>query len=150
MRLVVQRVKEASCTVDGEITGSIGKGFMVLVGIGLDDDRDIAEKMAVKLSKLRVFEDENEKMNLNLYDVNGSVLSISQFTLYADASRGNRPSFTSAMKGEEAKALYEHFNECLRQLGLQVESGIFGADMAVKLWNDGPVTIILDSKEICK
>ena len=106
------------------------------------------EKMAAKLAKLRVFEDENEKMNLSLYDVGGDILSISQFTLYADASRGNRPSFTSAMKGEEAKALYEYFNECLRKLDLKVETGIFGADMAVKLWNDGPVTIILDSKEL--
>ncbi|MBR2577902.1 MAG: D-tyrosyl-tRNA(Tyr) deacylase [Erysipelotrichaceae bacterium] len=148
MRLVVQRVREASCTVEDRITGSIGKGFMVLVGIGLDDDKAVAEKMAAKLAKLRVFEDENEKMNLSLYDVGGDILSISQFTLYADASKGNRPSFTSAMKGEEAKALYEYFNECLRKLDLRVETGIFGADMAVRLWNDGPVTIILDSKEL--
>ena len=148
MRLVVQRVREASCTVEDRITGSIGKGFMVLVGIGLDDDKAVAEKMAAKLAKLRVFEDENEKMNLSLYDVGGDILSIPQFTLYADASKGNRPSFTSAMKGEEAKALYEYFNECLRKLDLRVETGIFGADMAVRLWNDGPVTIILDSKEL--
>ena len=148
MRLVVQRVREASCTVEDRITGSIGKGFMVLVGIGLDDDKAVAEKMAAKLAKLRVFEDENERMNLSLYDVGGDILSISQFTLYADASKGNRPSFTSAMKGEEAKALYEYFNECLRKLDLRVETGIFGADMAVRLWNDGPVTIILDSKEL--
>ena len=150
MKLVVQRVKEASCTVEGKITGSIGTGFMVLVGIGLDDDKKTAEKMAAKLSKLRVFEDENEKMNLSLYDVGGSVLSISQFTLYADASGGNRPSFTNAMKGEEANGLYEYFNECLRELGLKVETGIFGADMAIRLWNDGPVTVILDSKELFK
>ena len=150
MRLVVQRVKEASCTVDSKITGQIKQGFMVLVGIGLDDNKDIVEKMAVKLSKLRVFEDENQKMNLGIFDINGSILSISQFTLYADCSRGNRPSFTNAMSGQEANALYEYFNECLNNLGLHVEKGIFGADMAIKLWNDGPVTIIMDSKEIIK
>ena len=150
MRLVVQRVKEASCTVDSKITGQIKQGFMVLVGIGLDDNKDIVEKMAVKLSKLRVFEDENQKMNLGIFDINGSILSISQFTLYADCSRGNRPSFTNAMSGQEANALYEYFNKCLNDLGLHVEKGIFGADMAIKLWNDGPVTIIMDSKEIIK
>jgi len=148
MRLVVQRVKEASCTVDGKLTGKINQGFMVLVGIGLGDTKEIIEKMANKLSKLRVFEDENYKMNLSLYDVGGDVLSISQFTLYADASKGNRPSFNLAMKGEEAKELYDYFNSVLRSLDLKVETGIFGADMAIKLWNDGPVTIILDSKEI--
>lgn len=150
MRLVIQRVKSASCTVDNKITGQIGKGFMVLVGIGLDDNKEIVEKMALKLSKLRVFEDENQKMNLSLYDVGGDVLSISQFTLYADASSGNRPSFINAMKGVEAKELYEHFNSCLENLNLKVETGIFGADMAIELINDGPVTIILDSKELIK
>ena len=150
MKLVVQRVKEASCTIEGKVTGSIGTGFMVLVGIGLEDNRDIVKKMAAKLSKLRVFEDDNEKMNLSLYDVKGDILSISQFTLYADASGGNRPSFVNAMKGEEAKELYEYFNDCLRELDLKVETGIFGADMAIRLWNDGPVTIILDSKELFK
>lgn len=148
MKLVVQRVKEASCTVDEIVTGKIDRGFMVLVGIGVDDNKEIVEKMANKLSKLRVFEDENEKMNLSLYDINGSILSISQFTLMADASRGNRPSFTNAMRGEDAKKLYEYFNECLESLNIKVEKGIFGADMAIKLWNDGPVTIVLDSKEI--
>ena len=150
MKLVVQRVKSASCTVDNKITGSIGKGFMALVGIGLDDKKEIVEKMAVKLSKLRVFEDDNQKMNLSLYDVGGDILSISQFTLYADASGGNRPSFTNARKGEEAKELYDYFNECLRNLDIKVEEGIFGADMAIELINDGPVTIILDSKELIK
>ena len=150
MKLVVQRVKEASCTIEGKVTGSIGTGFMVLVGIGLEDNRDIVKKMAAKLSKLRVFEDENEKMNLSLYDVKGDILSISQFTLYADAGGGNRPSFVNAMKGKEAKELYEYFNDCLRELNLKVETGIFGADMAIRLWNDGPVTIILDSKELFK
>lgn len=150
MKLVVQRVKSASCTVDNKIVGQITKGFMVLVGIGLDDNKEIVEKMAIKLSKLRVFEDDNQKMNLSLYDVNGDILSISQFTLYADASGGNRPSFTNARKGEEAKELYDYFNSCLEKLDLKVEKGIFGADMAIELINDGPVTIILDSKELIK
>ena len=150
MRLVVQRVKEASCTVDGKITGAIGDGFMVLVGMGLEDDELIVERMANKLSKLRVFDDGEGKMNLSLYDVGGSILSISQFTLYADAAKGNRPSFTNALRGEEATKLYDYFNKCLRDLGLTVETGIFGADMAIRLWNDGPVTIILDSKELFK
>ena len=150
MRLVVQRVKEASCTVDGKITGEISGGFMVLVGMGIGDDGEAVRKMAVKLSKLRVFEDSEGKMNLDIYAVGGSVLSISQFTLYADASKGNRPSFTDAMKGNEANELYEYFNSCLEELDIRVEKGIFGADMAVKLWNDGPVTVILDSKELFK
>lgn len=148
MRLVVQRVKEASCTVDGNITGSINTGFMVLVGIGLDDDAVIVEKMANKLAKLRVFEDENGKMNLGLKEVNGDILSISQFTLYADCSKGNRPSFNLARRGDEAIKLYDYFNETLRNLGFKVETGIFGADMKIKLLNDGPVTIIMDSGEI--
>ena len=148
MRLVVQRVKEASCTVEDKITGKIDQGFMVLVGIGLDDDKEIVKKMADKFSKLRVFEDDNNKMNLSLFDVDGSVLSISQFTLYADCKKGNRPSLNNARRGEEAKELYEYFNECLEALGIHVEKGVFGADMAIKLWNDGPVTIIMDSKEL--
>lgn len=150
MRLVVQRVKRASCTVDNQITGQIAQGFMVLVGIGLDDTKEIVEKMATKFSKLRVFDDENQNLNLSLYDVGGDVLSISQFTLYADSSKGNRPSFINAMKGNEAKELYEYFNSCLEKLNLKVETGIFGADMAIELINDGPVTIILDSKELFK
>ena len=150
MRLVIQRVKEASCTVNGAITGQIAQGFMVLVGMGIGDDRETVKKMATKLSKLRIFEDDNNKMNLDIYAVGGSILSISQFTLYADAAKGNRPSFTDAMKGPEANELYEFFNSCLEELGLKVEKGVFGADMAIKLWNDGPVTVILDSKELFK
>ena len=146
MRLVIQKVSEASCRVDGKITGSIGKGFMVLVGIGVDDDETTVEKMAVKMSKLRIFDDENGKINLSIYDAGGSVLSISQFTLYADCRKGNRPSFTDALGGEKAEKLYLHFNRCLRDLDLHVEEGIFGADMKVSLVNDGPVTIILDSE----
>lgn len=148
MRLVIQRVLEASCKVDGNITGSINKGFMILVGIGLDDDKVIVEKMANKVAKLRIFEDENEKMNLDLNSVKGDILSISQFTLYADCSKGNRPSFNLARKGDEAKELYEYFNSTLRNLGFKVDTGIFGADMKISLINDGPVTIILDSNNL--
>ena len=146
MRLVIQKVSHADCKVDGQVTGQIETGFMVLVGSGVSDDRSIAEKMAVKLSKLRIFEDENGKINRSIYDAQGRILSISQFTLYADCKKGNRPSFTDALGGEDAKQLYLYFNECLRNLGLEVEEGIFGADMKVTLTNDGPVTIILDSE----
>ena len=146
MRLVVQRVTEASCRVDDKITGKIGRGFMALAGLGLNDDEETAEKMAVKLSKLRVFEDDNGKMNLSIFDVGGKILSISQFTLYADAKKGNRPSFTDALGGQRAKELYLHFNECLRKLGIETQEGIFGADMKITLVNDGPVTILLDSE----
>lgn len=148
MKLVIQRVKHASCTIDNQVTGKCEKGYMILVGIGLDDDKTIVEKLAVKVSKLRIFDDENGKMNLSIFDVEGTILSISQFTLYADASKGNRPSFTNALSGDKAKELYLYFNECLRNLNLHVEEGIFGADMKIDLLNDGPVTIILDSKEI--
>ena len=148
MRLVIQRVSKASCTVDGNITGQIKQGYMVLVGMGQGDEKDIVEKFAQKVSKLRIFEDDNEKMNLSIHDVNGSILSISQFTLYADASKGNRPSFVNALEPNKAKELYLYFNECLRKENIIVEEGIFGADMKIDLLNDGPVTIILDSKEM--
>lgn len=148
MRLVVQRVSEASCTVDGNITGSINKGYMVLVGMGTGDNEEVVKKMAEKLVKLRVFNDENDKMNLSIVDIGGAILSISQFTLYADCKKGNRPSFTSAMKGEDATKLYDYFNSYLEELGMKVEKGIFGADMKIKLLNDGPITIIMDSKEL--
>ena len=146
MRLVVQIVTEASCTVDDQITGKIGRGYMVLVGLGLTDKEETVEKMAVKLSKLRIFDDENGKINRSIHDVDGKILSISQFTLYADAKKGNRPSFTDALGGDRAKELYLYFNECLRNLSLEVEEGIFGADMKIALVNDGPVTVILDSE----
>lgn len=148
MRLVVQRVKRASCTVDNKLISEIGTGFMVLVGIGLDDDEIVVSKMANKLSKLRVFEDNNGKMNLSLSDVGGKVLSISQFTLYADCSKGNRPSFNLAKRGDEAKKLYDFFNEELEKLGVDTKIGIFGADMKIDLLNDGPVTIIMDSDNL--
>ncbi len=148
MKLIVQRVSEARCTVEGSVTGNIDQGFMVLAGFGLEDDETIVRKMAEKLSKLRIFDDEDGKINRSIFDVKGKILSISQFTLYADCKKGNRPSFTDALKGEEAKHLYDHFNHSLRDLGLEVEEGIFGADMRISLVNDGPVTILLDSKEL--
>lgn len=147
MRLVVQRVSEASCTVDGKVTGAIGLGFMVLVGFCDGDTKEIIDKMANKLKKLRVFDDADGKMNLALKDVGGDILSISQFTLYADCSKGNRPSFCNAMKGEKATKMYDYFNEVLAE-DYKVEKGIFGADMKIKLLNDGPITIIMDSKEM--
>lgn len=148
MRLVIQRVKRASCTVNNKLISEIGSGFMVLVGIGLDDDETIISKMANKLVKLRVFEDDDGKMNLSLNDIDGEILSISQFTLLADCSKGNRPSFNLAKKGDEAKKLYELFNEELNGLGIKTKHGIFGADMKIDLLNDGPVTIIMDSDKL--
>ena len=146
MRLVIQKVSQASCTVDNHITGKIDTGYMVLVGFGLQDDETVVEKMAEKMSKLRIFDDENGKINRSIYDVNGKVLSISQFTLYADCRKGNRPSFTDALGGERAVALYNYFNECLRKLDLEVEEGVFGAEMDINLTNAGPITVILDSE----
>ena len=148
MRLVIQRVENANCKVNENITGIIDTGYMILVGLGLNDDKDVVAKMAEKVSKLRIFSDENGKINLSIHDVKGKILSISQFTLYADCVKGNRPSFTNALGGQEAKELYLYFNECLRKLGIEVEEGIFGADMKIALVNDGPVTIILDSEDL--
>lgn len=148
MRLVVQRVSKAECKVEDHITGSIDVGYMVLVGLGVNDDEKIVGKMAEKLSKLRIFSDENDKINLSIHDVKGKILSISQFTLYADCAKGNRPSFTDALGGDKARELYRYFNECLRKLDIEVEEGIFGADMKISLTNDGPVTIILDSEDL--
>ena len=148
MKVVIQRVLNASCVINDEIYSKIDKGFLLLVGIGQDDNKDIIDKVASKISKLRIFSDENDKMNKSLEDVGGKVLSISQFTLYADCKKGNRPSFTNALGGKEASDLYDYFNNQLRNLGQHVETGIFGADMKINLINDGPVTIILDSREI--
>ena len=150
MRTVVQRVSQACVVIGGQVHGEIGKGYMVLVGISEDDDERIVNKMAEKIAKLRIFEDEAGKMNLSLGQVGGSVLSISQFTLYADCHKGNRPGFDKAGKPEKAKALYLLFNKKLRELGFIVEEGIFGADMKVSLTNDGPVTICLDSMEVIR
>lgn len=144
MRVVLQRVDHASCTVDGKITGQIGKGYMLLVGFTNGDDLSKVQKAAKKIAGLRIFEDDNHKMNLNLETVKGSILSISQFTLYANTNEGNRPSFLEALNPIEAKKLYELFNIELRKYGFVVEEGIFGAHMDIDLLNSGPVTIIYE------
>lgn len=148
MRFVIQRVTHASVTVDSKIVGKIEKGFLVLIGIENDDTEKIADKMVLKMTGLRIFEDEAGKMNLSLKQVNGSLLLISQFTLYADCRKGNRPSFIGAGKPEMANCLYEYIIEKCKEQDLQVEQGIFGADMKVELLNDGPVTILLNSHEL--
>ena len=148
MRLVIQKVSQSSVKIDGKIVGKIGKGYMVLVGITNGDDKILVEKMVDKLVNLRIFEDENDKLNLSLLDVNGSILSISQFTLYANCKKGRRPSFIDAAKPDVSSPLYDYFNEVLEKKGVNVERGVFGAMMEASLINDGPVTIILDSKEI--
>ncbi|MCR5114012.1 MAG: D-tyrosyl-tRNA(Tyr) deacylase [Acholeplasmatales bacterium] len=148
MRVVVQRVKYATCTVDGKITGKCDKGFMLLIGFKEGDTEAQMDKMLKKVSGMRIFEDENGKMNRSLADVNGSILAISQFTLYADCKRGNRPSFTEAMHYETASVYYDKFCDELNKLGIHTEKGIFGADMKVELLNDGPVTILLDSDDL--
>ena len=148
MRLVIQKVSQSSVKIDGKIVGAIEKGYMVLVGITNGDDETLVEKMVDKLVNLRIFEDENDKLNLSLLDVNGSILSISQFTLYANCKKGRRPSFIDAAKPDVSSPLYDYFNKMLDKNGAKVERGVFGAMMEVSLINDGPVTIILDSKEI--
>jgi len=148
MKTVIQRVLEASVEIDGRVYGSCGPGYLILVGINDEDDENTVDAMAGKISRLRIFSDEAGKMNRSILDVGGSVLSISQFTLYADCHKGNRPSFTKAGKPAHAEKMYLLFNETLRGYGIPVDEGIFGADMKVSLVNDGPVTIILDSKEI--
>ncbi|WP_108774829.1 D-aminoacyl-tRNA deacylase [Lactimicrobium massiliense] len=145
MRTVIQRVSEASVTIDGSVHGAIGRGYMILVGIADSDDEAVINKMADKIARLRIFEDENGKMNLNLEQVSGAILSISQFTLYADCRKGNRPSFSKAGRPDHAKKMYLYFNDVMRRYGFDVQEGIFGADMKVSLLNDGPVTIVLDS-----
>ncbi len=145
MKIVVQRVKSANVEVDGNIVGKIDKGFLVLLGVTHNDTKENADYLVKKLCKLRVFTDENGKMNLDLKKVNGKLLIVSQFTLYADCSDGNRPSFTEAAKPKQAEELYEYFcNKCKKEYGIEVEKGIFGADMKVSLLNDGPVTIIIE------
>ena len=148
MRVLIQRVLKADVTIDGKVHGEIGRGYLLLVGFTAGDDEDIAAKVAKKVSELRIFDDEDGKMNKSIYDAEGAVLSISQFTLYGDVRRGRRPSFTNAMSFAEATELYDYFNEELRKRNLRVETGIFGAEMKVSLINDGPVTIWGDSKEL--
>lgn len=148
MRFVIQRVKHASVTIEGDVKGDIGKGFLVLIGVGREDNDTIADKMVQKLVNMRIFEDENGKTNLGLKDVEGELLLISQFTLYADCKKGNRPSFTKAGAPDEAERLYEYIIDKCRQEISVVQQGEFGADMKVELLNDGPFTVILDSAEI--
>ncbi|MDO4369627.1 MAG: D-aminoacyl-tRNA deacylase [bacterium] len=144
MKVVVQRVKEASVEVNEKIVGKIDNGVLLLVGFTYDDDIEKLEWMARKIVNLRIFDDENGVMNLSLKDVGGSILSVSQFTLYADPKKGNRPSYINALKGEEAVVLYDKFNEILRDDDIKVETGMFGEEMEVSLVNDGPITIIVE------
>ena len=146
MKFVIQRVTHADVVVDGNEIGRIGKGFMVLIGVSKEDDKAIADKMVDKMIKLRIFEDENGKTNLSLDDVDGELLLISQFTLYANCKKGNRPSFIDAGAPDEANALYEYIIERCKERVNVVERGEFGADMKVRLLNDGPVTICMDTK----
>ena len=149
MWFVIQRVTKASVTVDENITGEIDKGFLVLIGVSEDDTKEIADKMIKKLIGMRIFEDENGKTNLALADVGGSLLLVSQFTLYADCKKGNRPSFIKAGKPQMAEEMYEYIiAECKKEIE-NVQVGIFGANMKVQLLNDGPFTIILDSEDVC-
>lgn len=152
MRFVIQRVQHAECVVDGNTTGAIGKGFLVLIGISDTDTEETADKLLKKMTGLRIFEDAEGKTNLSLADVGGDLLLISQFTLYADCRKGNRPSFTKAGKPEHAEPLYEYMlKSCAGMLpGVKVERGIFGADMKLSLLNDGPFTVILDSDELMR
>ena len=148
MRAVVQRVTEGSVTVEGKVTGEIKNGFVVLLGVGNEDTEADADYIADKVSNLRVFEDENGKMNLSLKDMGGEILAVSQFTLYGDCRKGRRPGFTEAAPPEKAKALYDYFTDRLRKADIKVGEGIFQADMLVKIYNDGPVTLLLDSKKL--
>ncbi|CAM2076270.1 MAG: D-tyrosyl-tRNA(Tyr) deacylase [Clostridium sp.] len=147
MRAVVQRVTYSSVEVDGVIVGEINKGFNVLLGISKDDTEEDMKYIKDKIINLRVFSDENDKMNLSLLDIKGELLLISQFTLYGDARKGRRPNFMNALGGEEAKKFYDKFIEMMKETGLKVQTGIFGADMKVDIKNDGPVTILLDSSK---
>lgn len=146
MRVVLQRVAHASVTVDGEIIGKIQRGFLLLVGVTHDDAMEDMEYLIRKIAQMRIFEDEEGKLNRSIQDIGGEILSVSQFTLYADTKKGNRPSFSKAAPGDVALEMFEQFNGLLRDTGIPVETGQFGANMKVELLNDGPVTILLDSK----
>ncbi|MBO0440870.1 D-aminoacyl-tRNA deacylase [Candidatus Enterococcus ikei] len=147
MRAVIQRVSQAEVVIDQKSVGKIEQGFMILLGIHEADTTEDVAYLVRKISKLRVFEDDGGKMNLSIQEIQGSILSVSQFTLYADTKKGNRPSFIEAARPEAAIPLYEAFNQQLKELDIPVETGEFGADMAVSLINDGPVTIIIDTKD---
>ena len=148
MRCVIQRVLNASCTVDNKLISKIDKGYMILVGLETNDTIEEVKLLAKKTIGLRIFSDANDKMNLSINDVKGSILAISQFTLYADSKHGNRPSFTNAMKYDLANDLYNEYCDIIENSGIEVKRGVFGADMKIELINDGPVTIILDTKEL--
>ena len=145
MKIVIQRVSEARVKVDGKIVGEIGKGLMLLVGIDENDENADADWLVQKILNLRIFGDEDDKLNLSIKDISGEILCISQFTLIADYKKGNRPSFIQAAKPDKAVPLFDYFKEEMAKSGLKTESGIFGADMKVSLINDGPVTIVMDS-----
>ncbi len=145
MKIVIQRVSEANVKVDGKIVGEIGKGLMLLVGIDENDEKTDADWLVQKVLNLRIFGDEDDKLNLSVKDISGEILCISQFTLIADYKKGNRPSFIKAAKPDKAVPLFDYFKEEITKSGLKTESGIFGADMKVSLINDGPVTIVMDS-----
>lgn len=145
MRAVLQRVTRGSCTVDGEVTGAIDAGLVILLGVAPEDTAADAAALAAKIAKLRIFNDEAGKMNLSIQEMGGAILSISQFTLYADTRKGNRPSFIGAAPPQQARELYAEFNAALRAQGVQVAEGVFGAHMVIDLVNDGPVTIVLDT-----
>ncbi|EYB67178.1 D-tyrosyl-tRNA(Tyr) deacylase [Deinococcus phoenicis] len=147
MRAVLQRVTRATCTVEGRVTGETGPGFLVLLGVAPEDTAATAHALATKIVKLRVFGDEAGKMNRSVQDIGGGILSVSQFTLYADTRRGNRPGFSGAAAPDHARALYAEFNAALRSSGLPVGEGLFGAHMVLDLINDGPVTLLLDTAE---
>ncbi|MBD7962454.1 D-aminoacyl-tRNA deacylase [Fictibacillus norfolkensis] len=146
MKVVLQRSKEAKVLVDSEVKGRIDKGLVLLVGVTHEDTEKDADYLAEKIVNLRIFEDENEKMNLSLKDTEGSILSISQFTLFGDTKKGRRPNFMDAAKPDHAITMYDYFNSKLKSLGVHVETGVFGAMMDVSFTNDGPVTLIMDSK----
>lgn len=146
MRVVLQRVAHASVTVEEKVIGKIQRGFLLLVGVTHDDTMEDMEYLVRKIVQMRIFEDEEGKLNRSIQDIGGEILSVSQFTLYADTKKGNRPSFSKAAPGDVALEMFEQFNGLLRDTGIPVETGQFGADMKVELLNDGPVTILLDSK----
>ena len=148
MKTVIQRVTEASVTIDGKVNGKIGKGLMILIGISAEDTKEQADWIAHKIANMRIFEDGEQHMNRSILDIGGDILAVSQFTLYANCKKGNRPSFVRAGKPEHANQLYEYIIEQTRQSVSNVQTGIFGADMKVSLVNDGPFTIMLDSEEL--
>lgn len=148
MRVLIQRSKNSSVTIDNKVNGSIDFGYVLLVGFTDGDNEQIVDKMINKILNLRIFEDENGKMNKSIIDEGGSILSISQFTLYADTKKGNRPSFVQSLEYNKASNLYDYFNLRLKERNIKVETGIFGADMKVSILNDGPVTIFLDSEKL--